>query len=610
MTDVIGGHRKRISCDEAAVFDAWLRRLSVLMEEGDLQSISDVMEPHAYWKDILAFTWGHRTFSGREQVYKALMDTRLEIKPKNFRISPTRTPPRQVRRSGSAMIEAFFDFDTAVGSGTGFVRLLIDPDQPENSKAQLLLTTLQQIAGFEERIGDRRPTGIEYSTNFAGDNWLDKRRIDQAYENRNPQVLIVGAAQSGLILAARLRTRGIDVLVVEKLPRVGDVWRRRYHSLTLHNEVWANSLPYMSFPPTWPTFVPKDKLAGWLEYYAEAMELNVWTSTEFVGGEYDAEKRTWIARLKRADGTIRTLTVPQLVLATGGVSGVPHIPSLPGIDAFDGDVIHSSKFQSGLAYSGKRAIVVGTGTSGHDIAQELYSNGARAVTMVQRSPTCVISLVPSGTMVYALYSEGPPPEDIDLITASIPYPVLQQSYQGLTKKTCELDRELLAGLKSAGFEVEFGSDNTGFHMLYLRRGGGYYLNVGCSDLIASKKIGIVQNRNVDQVMANGLRMKDGQVVEADVIILATGFANQQEGVRRLLGDEVAERVGLIWGFDENNTMRNMWKRTPQERLWIMGGSFIDARLNSTFLALEIIADLYGIRSADAGSAAGNECHVS
>jgi cation diffusion facilitator CzcD-associated flavoprotein CzcO len=292
------------------------------------------------------------------------------------------------------------------------------------------------------------------------------------------------------------------------------------------------------------------------------------------------------------------------VLATGSVSGVPHVPRLPGLDSFDGEVVHSSAFASGIPYRGKRAIVVGTGNSGHDVAQDLYSNGAAGVTIVQRSPTCVVSLVPSGTLVYALYSEGPV-EDIDLITASIPYPVLRQTYQWLTKKTCELDSELLDGLEAAGFETDFEPDGTGFHMRYLRTGGGYYINVGCSDLIADGKIRLVQARDLAGFAPTGLRLDDETVLDADLVVLATGFENQQEGVRRLLGDDIAERIGSIWGFDENGFMRNMWRRTSQEGFWIMGGALNEARLYSRFLAVQIKADLEGILPPKASEETGS-----
>jgi hypothetical protein len=192
------------------------------------------------------------------------------------------------------------------------------------------------------------------------------------------------------------------------------------------------------------------------------------------------------------------------------------------------------------------------------VAQDLHANGAAEVTMIQRSPTCVVTLVPSGTMVYALYSEGPPNDDIDLITAAIPYPVLRETYQWLTKRTCALDQDLLDRLHAVGFETDYEPDGTGFHMKYLRKGGGYYINVGCSDLIADGEITVRHAREIERFEPNGLRFSDGTVVHADLVVLATGYANLQEGVRRLLGDEVAERVGPIWGFDEHGAMRNMW----------------------------------------------------
>lgn len=326
-------------------------------------------------------------------------------------------------------MEGYFDFDTRIGHGTGFARLLFDAADPFGSQAWILLTTLQELRGFEEKTGPRRATGIEYSTNFAGDNWLDSRIKAQQYGDRNPEVLVVGGGQSALCLAARLGQMGVDALVIEKNERIGDNWRHRYHSLTLHNEVWANSMPYLEFPPTWPTFLPKDKLAGWLEAYAEFMEIDVWTGTEFAGGHYDEATREWTVRLARPGGTVREMRVPHVVLATGSVSGVPRNSAPPGLADFAGKVIHSSEFTTGAAYRGRRAIVVGTGNSGHDVAQDLHANGAAEVTMIQRHSTCVVSLIPSGTMVYALYSEGPPVEDVDLITAAIPYPLLRETYQ-------------------------------------------------------------------------------------------------------------------------------------------------------------------------------------
>jgi hypothetical protein len=197
-------------------------------------------------------------------------------------------------------------------------------------------------------------------------------------------------------------------------------------------------------------------------------------------------------------------------------------------------------------------------------------------------------------MVYAVYSEGPPPDDVDLITAAIPYEVLRETYQWLTKKTCRLDQKLLDGLRDAGFKLDFGHDNTGFHMMYLRYGGGYYINVGCSELIADRKIALLQAEGLATFSEDGLVTTDGTYHPVDLVVLATGYRNLQHGLADMFGRDVADRVGPVWGFDENHVMRNMWQRTGQPGLWIMGGSLIDARLYSRFLALQITAELNGI----------------
>ena len=240
---------------------------------------------------------------------------------------------------------------------------------------------------------------------------------------------MVGGGQAGLSIAARLTQLQVDTLIVDREARVGDNWRNRYHALTLHNQVQVNHLPYMPFPPNWPTYIPKDKLANWFETYVESMELNYWTGTEFVGGTLRREEQRWTVTLRR-DGATRTLRPRHVVMATG-VSGIPSIPDIPSLKDFAGTVLHSTQYQDGEAWSGKRALVIGTGNSGHDIAQDLSSSGAQ-VTLVQRSPTLVVNIEPSAQLAYALYDEGPPTEDCDLIATSMPFALARKSHIALT----------------------------------------------------------------------------------------------------------------------------------------------------------------------------------
>jgi putative flavoprotein involved in K+ transport len=572
-----------------AVVQRWLDAFAAALAGSDGAAVAALFGGDSHWRDLLAFTWCVETVSGAPAIGAALTAGANTMAASGFTLADDRTPPRRVTRAGVETVEAIFRFRTAVGAAEGVVRLVPGAADARPWQAWTLLTNLAEIAGHAEAVGRaHRPTGEVYARDFHGPNWLDRRQAAAAYADRDPAVLVVGAGQAGLSIAARLGRLGIDTLVVDREARVGDNWRNRYHALVLHNQVHVNHLPYMPFPPNWPAYIPKDKVAGWFEAYAEAMELNVWTGTEFAGGAYDETAGRWSATLRRADGTERTMRPRHIVMATG-VSGIPHRPEIAGLDDFAGTVIHSGAWRDGAAWAGRRALVIGTGNSGHDIAQDLCERGA-AVTMVQRSPTLVVSVEPSAQLPYALYDEGPDLADCDLLATATPLQPLRRTHQLLTARSRELDRDLLACLEQAGFRLDFGPDGTGWQFKYLERGGGYYFNVGCSDLIAAGRIGLVPSDDIERIVAAGARLRDGTVLPAELIVLATGFEGQAALVRKLFGDTVADRVGPVWGFDETRQELNaMWMRTGQPGLWFHAGSFAQCRIYSKVLALQICA---------------------
>ena len=152
-----------------------------------------------------------------------------------------------------------------------------------------------------------------------------------------------------------------------------------------------------------------------------------------------------------------------------------------------------------------------------------------------------------------------------------------------------LDAELLEKLAAIGFKLDFGEDGTGWQFKYLTRGGGYYFNVGCSDLVARGDIGLTQFADIETFVVAGARLKNGATLTADLIVLATGYQPQEQLVRHLFGEEVAARVGPIWGFGDGQELRNMYARTPQPGLWFIAGSLAQCRINSKYLALQIKA---------------------
>lgn len=568
---------------EASLVQQWLGSLETALRDGNKSAIAKLFVADSHWRDLLAFTWDLTPQLGMDQIAAAMVNAQPVVKAHDFVIAENRTPPRRTRRHGIDVIEAIFDFETNVGRGNGVIRLLAD--QP--AKAWVLLTALDSLKGFEEKTGRLQPKGEPYSRDFGGGNWLDQRTKHQAYLDRDPVVLVVGGGQAGLSIAARLGQLDIDTLVVDKHERIGDNWRKRYHSLALHNQIQVNHLPYMPFPPTWPKYIPKDMLANWFEAYAWAMQLNFWSGTEFTGGTYDDAAKRWQVVVRRADGSERTLT-PRHVIFANGVSGLPRMPALPGLENFAGQVMHSHSFTNGAAWRGKKALVLGTGNSAHDVAQDLHSHGV-ATSIIQRGSTTVVSVDPSAKLNYALYDEIPCLEDGDLIATASTYPLIVKGYQLAVEKMEQLDKDLIAGLIARGFKYDLGEDKTGHQMKYRRRGGGYYLDVGCAGLIIKGDVGLLQFDQIKRFEAEGARLKDGTLQKADLLVLATGYYTQRELVRRLLGDAIAERVGEIWGFGANGEMANMWKRTPQQGLWFMAGSLAQCRIYSKYLALQIKA---------------------
>ena len=566
----------------------WLDAFGDALSRDDAAAAAALFLPDGHWRDVLAFGWDIVTSNGAAAIADRLSGTLSPTRPRGFRLSETRTPPRRVKRAGRECIEAMFVFETQAGPCEGVLRLVTDAAAP---RAWVLLTALGEIRGHEERLNRAGAGEADYQRDFGGENWLDKRLRRQRYEDREPAVLVIGAGQSGLGIAARLGALGIDTLIVDRQQRIGDNWRKRYHALTLHNEVHVNHLPYMPFPPTWPVFIPKDKLAHWFEAYAEAMELNVWTDTEFLGGDHDEAAGHWRVKVRRPDGSERELRPRHLVFATG-VSSIPVKPSLPGLEDFRGTVLHSGAYTEGAAWKDRPTLVLGSGNSGHDVAQDLAASGSK-VTIVQRSSTYVVG-IREAQRVYSIYAEGIPFEDCDLLAMAAPFPVMKHGYQLSTAHSRKVDQPLLEALEARGFRLDYGPDDTGFQMKYLQRGGGYYFNVGASDMIVEGRIGLLQFAEIERFVAEGARLKDGSVVPAELLVTATGYLNQQEVVRHFLGSAIADRIGPVWGFGDDGELRNMWRPTGQDGLWFTAGSLAQSRIYSKVLALQIQARELGL----------------
>ena len=576
------------------IIEAWLKRFNEALMAGDAAQLGALFREDSHWRDIVSLGRRIRTVSGRAALAREIILAAKSAGGRDFAIDTERHPPRIVERAGEETIEAILRFETKLGTGAALLRLKRAEAAGESPIAWVLTTALESLNGYDLDTMREAREEPAFEREFNGPNWLDKRKASQKYEDRDPAVLIVGGGHAGITAAAYLRALNVDTLIVDRMARVGDNWRLRYHGLKLHNQVHSNHLPFLSFPKTWPKYIPKDKIANWLEFYVEAMEVDFWTKTNFEGAQYDEKAGCWNARLKLADGSERIMRPRHIIMATS-VSGTPNIPKIPTLDRFKGKVVHSSGFKNGAEWKDKPVYVFGTGTSAHDIAQDLHGSGAK-VTIVQRSPTLVVNVEPSAQLYDGVYyGKGPSLDDRDLINVSFPLEVMKQAHKILTDKTRELDKPLLDGLEKVGFRLEFGDNGTGWPLKYRSRGGGYYFNVGCSELLVRGEVGLIQYHDIVEFNANGIQMKDGRQLPAELMVLATGYKGQDHLVRGLFGDAVADRVGKVWGFDDaDQELRNMWMETPQPGLWFTGGSFAQCRMYSKYLGMQIKAREVGL----------------
>lgn len=577
---------------------ALLDKFGKALEAGDIDTAVNCFQSDCYWRDLVTFTWNLRTMEGQGQVRDMLTATLANTKPTGWRVAEG-----EEATEADGVTTAWITFETKVARGYGLVRF-------KGDLIWTLLTTMTELKGHEEKSGFTRPLGARHGHGKDRKSWREERddEIAELGRTRQPYVVIIGGGQGGIALGARLRQLGVSAIIIEKNEHPGDSWRKRYTSLCLHDPVWYDHLPYIDFPKNWPVFAPKDKIGDWLEMYTRVMELNYWSSTTAKKASYDETAKEWTVVVER-DGEEITLKPKQLVLATG-MSGKANWPKYKGQDIFKGEQQHSSTHPGPDKYRGKKVVVVGSNNSAHDICAALWEAGAE-VTMVQRSSTHIVK---SDTLMDiglgALYSEqaaenGMTTRKADLIFASLPYRIMHEFQIPLYEQMKQRDAKFYEDLEKAGFLLDWGDDGSGLFMKYLRRGSGYYIDVGACDLVIDGSIKLKSGPGaaVQELTQTGVKFADGTELPADLVIYATGYGSMNGWAADLISQEVADKVGKVWGLGSNTTkdpgpwegeQRNMWKPTQQEALWFHGGNLHQSRHYSQYLSLQLKARQVGL----------------
>lgn len=315
---------KGVDADKVAI--QWVESFNQAITQPEFDLISNVFLPESYWRDQLCLSWDFHTLKGPQNIVALLKSTKGGCRVKSLSLdksSALRSPILSPLDADGKVdiVRAFLTVETDIGSGTGVVRLA---QEQGVWKVFTLFTLLKELKGFEQFVGKKRPFGVHHGEHISRNNWLDRRNIEENFEDgQEPTVLILGksmppslplaqphslirppkgAGQAGLTIAARLKMLGIKSLIVDREDRIGDNWRSRYHQLVLHDPVWYDHLPYLPFPESWPVFTPKDKLGDWFESYARLMELNVWIRTSISKSSWDGVTGKWTVSLERLVG--------------------------------------------------------------------------------------------------------------------------------------------------------------------------------------------------------------------------------------------------------------------------------------------------------------------
>lgn len=578
--------------DSKAEAAALLAEFGEALVRSDIDAAAQLFADDGYWRDLVALTWNIKTMAGREAIRQMLSSCLPGAAPQGWELAGQEgIAPRD------GIHESWITFETRQAWCSGLIRI-------RDGKIWTLLTTARALKGHEERQGHSRHAGLSQGVVKDRETWKDRLETERRTLGRSvqPYVVIVGGGQGGIALAARLRQLDIPALVLDRHERPGDAWRKRYSTLTLQDPVWYDHLPYLEFPKNWPIYSPKDKIADWLKAYSEIMELNYWGSTEVKHASYDEANGKWLVHAVR-EGEEIVFEPQHLVLATG-MSGRPRTPAIPGMESFRGDQHHSSRHPGPHAYAGKRAVVIGSNNSAHDIAQALWEAGAE-VTLVQRSSTLVVKQASLNQhALKRLYSEeavarGLTVERADMLNASTPYALMGDVQRQTNEAIKAQDQRFYDDLAKVGFQVDWGEGgNTGVFSLYLSRGAGYYIDIGASDLVIDGSIALKSKVDVARIESESVVFSDGTEVAADLIVYATGYDPMEGWVLELLGPEIAAKVGKAWGLGSGlrgdpgpweGELRNMWKPTRQQALWFHGGNLAQSRFYSHFLAIQLKA---------------------
>ncbi|MFC5435497.1 flavin-containing monooxygenase [Rhodanobacter umsongensis] len=340
--------------------------------------------------------------------------------------------------------------------------------------------------------------------------------------------IIVGAGPAGLACAAAMRRHGLRVLILEKADAVASVWRRHYDRLHLHTDRGHSGLPGLAMPPGYPRYPSRAQVVAYLESYAAHFDLRPLFDCAVQTVRHDGS--AWHVGTKRAQ-----FTAPVVVIATGWAD-FPYRPRWPGMEDYQGQIIHSTAYRNPSAYAGKRVLVVGFGNSGGEIALDLAEADV-SVALAVRGPVHILprELLGLPILTWAIAQARLPARLADFINA----PTIRLAIGSLKKLGLE------APAKGPRRSIE--ED----HRVPL-------LDVGTLARIRDGSIAV--RGGIERFTRDGVAFVDSPAEPFDSVVLATGF---RPDLRALLPD-------VRGVFDDHGMPSASGRATPEPGLFFCG----------------------------------------
>ncbi|KAH8660338.1 hypothetical protein BX600DRAFT_438549 [Xylariales sp. PMI_506] len=580
------GGVKRDEIDASRIVDSWLGSFQEQLDKADFADLSNLFVKDSWWRDVIGLSMQITSKNG-----PGLIGEYLAASSWGFghlrAIKHGALAATVVDADGAIYIQAGFTFETNLGYGEGILQLA--NVGPSEWKAWIVSSVLQKLHGQDE---------LDARRNEKAKLWPGNSSITSGQPNGHVvpdpddfQVIVVGAGQGGLCVAAHLKHLGLRYVVVDRVGRLGDSWRARYDTARTHTPSFIDHPAFMRLPSNWSKYPGRDQVAKWIENYGDIMGLNVMLGTNVSKYSYDETAGKWLVETESSEGK-KVLRSTYLVSAVGFISSIPRRPQIPGEAEFKGLTYHSVSHKRALQIPDlgeKKVVIVGCGTTAHDIAQDLVNHKVKSVSMIQRNPIWSVSSNSIETYMMPLWNTpGMTIEEADLISMATPLGVARTLAIGWSQKMADNDRVMMDGLEKAGMLLRRDPKKGSLLDHQAVKGGSLYIDQGANNMIIDGRIKVeVCEGGVREFYEQGVTLTNGKNLDADVVIFATGYEKAGPVIRKLVGEDMFEKMGGFGALDDEQERKGWWCPTPVSNLWVMTGNFMWCRQYSQVIALQI-----------------------